>query len=260
MPNSDHTVGAVDRAADILEYLYEKNAECPLSAIAADLGYYKSTVHRMLATLKARGYVYQNPVTAHYGLGLRLFLLGSRVQQNTATVELVKPIAQELVHKYNECVHITVPYTLGKGDELPRQLLIGKIMNPNNVLTVAPPVGAVTLCHCSASGKCMLAFSSPGLLDRYRHLPLTRLTDNTITDWAVLDSQLEQIRRKGFAVEDGETELGLSCTAVPVKRRGGPLSLVLSVSGPTSRLRSLDRDALVRDLQQAAQQVSELIS
>lgn len=73
MSNSDQTVGAVERAADILDYLYEKNAECPLSAIAADLGFYKSTVHRMLATLKARGYVYQNPVTSTMAWGYAYF-------------------------------------------------------------------------------------------------------------------------------------------------------------------------------------------
>lgn len=259
MAKEENTIAAVDRAADILDYLYEKGAECSVSAISADLQLYKSTVHRMLQTLKARGYVYQNPVTSHYGLGLRLFLLGSRVQQNTATVELVKPVAQELVAKYNECVHITVPYSLSPPTEAPKQLLIGKIMNPNNVLTVAPPVGAVTFCHSSASGKCMMAFSPHGAQARQNRPALTALTSCTITDWGKLEEQMEAIRRNGYAEEDGETEMGLSCTAVPVMVRGG-LMLVLSVSGPTARLRSLPAQELVADLKKAADELSALFS
>ena len=259
MATSEQTIGSVDRAADILEFLYERNGECALSEIAAGLGLYKSTVHRMLATLRGRGYVYQNPVTAHYGLGQRLFLLGSRVHQNTAIVELVKPIAQGLVERYNECVHLTVPYTLGQADELPRQMLIGKIMNPRNVLTVAPPVGAVTLCHCSASGKCMLAYGPAAALERARHLPLSQLTENTITQWPLLEEQLKRIRSQGYAEEDGETELGLSCTAVPVPTSGA-ITLVLSISGPTSRLRSLDKAGLVADLAGAAKQMAGLLA
>lgn len=256
---TENSVAAVERAADILDYLYERGGECAISTISTDLGFYKSTVHRMLQTLKGRGYVYQNPVTSHYGLGLRLFLLGSRVAQNTATVELVKPIAQTLVDKYNECVNMTVPYRMEQPGELPKQLVIGKCMNPNNVLTVSPPIGALAYCHSSASGKCMLAFSSDSRLSQFYGLPLTKLTQNTITSWTTLDFQLAEIVKNGFATEDGETEIGLSCTAVPVRTRAGVLALVLSVSGPTSRLRSLDQDELVADLKAAAAKIVHMM-
>lgn len=256
----ENSIAAVERAADILDYLYERGGECSISAISADLSLYKSTVHRMLQTLKSRAFVYQNPVTQQYGLGLRLFLLGSRVAQNTATVELVKPIAQSLVEKYNECIHITVPYTLTSRNELPKQLLLGKVMNPNNVLTVSPPVGATAFCHSSASGKCMLAFGSSKILSQARSLELLRFTETTITDWRELDFQLLNIRKNGFATEDGETELGLSCTAVPVQASSGVLSLVLSMSGPTSRLRALPQDLLVADLKLAAAKIAMLLN
>lgn len=256
----ENSIASVDRAADILDYLYERGTECPITEISADLSLYKSTVHRMLQTLKARGYVYQNPVTLQYGLGLRLFLLGSRVAQNTATFQLIKPVAQPLMEKYNECIHVSVPYNLEGRDELPKQVLIGRIANPNTVLTVTPPVGAVTFCHNSASGKCMSAFAELRNLLPAHRLQLARFTENTITDWRVLDAQLDEIRQNGFATEDGEMELGLSCTAVPVKTKMGKLALVLSVSGPTSRLRALNQEELIADLKNAADRIAILVT
>lgn len=258
MPREEGTVAAVDRAVDIIEYIYQQGGECTLSGIAQGLGIPKSAVHRMLYTLKNRNFIYQDEQTGRYGLGTRLFVLGRMIEEKNAFVSVVRPYADRLNARYGECVHVTVPYN-GGGD-LPRQLLIAKIQNPQSVLRVSPPVGALTYCHASASGKCMLAFSQPGFLDRYRGRPLIGFTPNTITDWGILDAQLEQIRAQGYATEDGETELGLSCTAVPVLSRRGELCVVVSVSGPTSRLRALGQEQLVRDLKKVACDMQQGIS
>ena len=258
MSKTEGGVAAVDRAVDIIEYIYQQGGECTLSGIAQGLSIPKSAVHRMLQTLKNRNFIYQDEQSGRYGLGTRLFVLGRMIEEKNAFVTLVKPYADRLNAKYNECVHVTVPYN--GGDELPRQLLIAKIQNPQSVLRVSPSVGALTYCHASASGKCMLAFSQPGFLDKYRGRPLIGFTENTITSWDVLDRQLEEIRRQGFATEDGETELGLSCTAAPVLNRRGELCVVISVSGPTSRIRALDQGQLVADLKQVALDMQNGIS
>lgn len=258
MPRTEGGVAAVDRAIDIIEYIYQQGGECTLSAIAQGLSIPKSAVHRMLQTMKNRNFIYQDEQSGRYGLGTRLFVLGRMIEEKNAFVTLVKPYADRLNAKYNECVHVTVPYN--GGDELPRQLLIAKIQNPQSVLRVSPSVGALTYCHASASGKCMLAFSPPGFLDKYRGRPLISFTENTITSWDALDRQLQEIRRQGFATEDGETEVGLSCTAAPVLNRRGELCVVISVSGPTSRIRALPQEQLVADLQQVARDMQNGIS
>jgi len=242
---------SLDRAIDVLEFIYEQGGECSLTAIAHGLGVYKSGVHRALQTLRARGFVSQDDLTGRYSLGPRLFILGSRVGENTGLVKALTPAARRLAVQYGECVHITMPY-FGP-DTLPRQLLVSKIQNPGSVLTVSPQVGSVTYCHASASGKCMLAFSPEDLLARYTDRPLIALTANTITDWQQLRQQLALIRQRGYATEDGETELGLSCTGVPCLRRDGSLWGVISISGPTSRIRDLPAEDMVAALQAAAQ-------
>ena len=258
MPKSEGSIAAVDRAVDIIEYIYQQGGECTLSGIAQGLSIPKSAVHRMLHTLKNRNFIYQDEQSGRYGLGTRLFVLGRMVEDKSAFVNAVKPYADRLNAKYNECVHVTVPYN--GGDDLPRQLLIAKIHNPHSVLRISPDVGALTYCHASASGKCMLAFAQPGYLDKYRGRPLLGFTPSTITDWDTLDRQLAEIRQKGYATEDNETEIGLSCTAVPVLNLKGELCVVISVSGPTSRIRALDQDQIVADLKQVALDMQRGIS
>ena len=104
-----------------------------------------------------------------------------------------------------------------------------------------------------------MAFSPPSVLESRRHLPLPRQTESTITSWDQLERQLATIRKEGYAEEDGETEEGLSCTAVPVFS-GDKLIMVLSISGPTSRLRALDKGQLLSSLRQAKDRVEALLA
>lgn len=244
------TVAAIERAIDILEYIRAQGGECTLTGIAKGLDMYKSSVHRVLTTLRNRDYVSQDPVSDRYSLGPRLFILGSMVGENMSFVKSLRPAARQICTQYGECVHITVPYF--EQVDLPRQLLVAKIQNPSGVLVVSPPVGSVTYCHSSASGKCMLAFSDAEFLNRFRGKPLPRLTDMTITEWDRLDQQLTQIRQLGYAREDGETEAGLSCAGVPCLDAQGKLWGVISISGPTSRIQGLDIDGVVSSLRAAA--------
>ncbi|NCB04235.1 MAG: IclR family transcriptional regulator [Clostridia bacterium] len=258
MEKSRESVSSVDRAIDVIEFIYQAGGECPLGEVAKGLGVSKSSVHRLLQTLKQRNFIYQDEKSGHYGLGTRLFVLGRMVGENMAFLKTVKPYADRLNARFGECVHVTVPYNVA--GELPRQLLIGKIQNPASVLRVSPDVGAITYCHASASGKCMLAFGKPEVLARARGLRLVGFTERTITGWEELDRQLAEIRAQGYATEDGETENGLSCTAVPVLNRQGELCVVVSISGPTSRIRALDQQEIVEALKAVALEMENSIS
>lgn len=65
-------INSVDRALDILNYLYEQGKEVSITQISKDLDIYKSTVYRTLATLESKDFVEKNPETEKYGLGMKL--------------------------------------------------------------------------------------------------------------------------------------------------------------------------------------------
>ncbi len=70
-------------------------------------------------------------------------------------------------------------------------------------------VGKILPLHCGAAGKVLLAYLSDK--ERKRILygkPLAKFTPSTITDPALLEADLEQIRLDGYAVSVGEREEG----------------------------------------------------
>src|SRR5439155_24437718 len=72
--------------------------------------------------------------------------------------------------------------------------------------------------HCCASGKLLLAHLAAAERGRLLGLmPLERFTERTITDRAVLESELDRIVSVGYAVDNEEYVLGVACVAVPVR-------------------------------------------
>lgn len=70
------------RALDLLEVLAEAG-QVTLSGLSEQLGLARTTTHRLLTTLTTRGYIRQDPMTGHYSVGIRTFVVGSAfVAQN----------------------------------------------------------------------------------------------------------------------------------------------------------------------------------
>jgi DNA-binding IclR family transcriptional regulator len=70
--------------------------------------------------------------------------------------------------------------------------------------------------HCSASGKVLLAFGDPALLEQVTTKPLRPRTARTITDPERLRAEVGRVREDGFAVERQEVVLGYGAVAAPV--------------------------------------------
>jgi IclR family transcriptional regulator, acetate operon repressor len=107
-------------------------------------------------------------------------------------------------------------------------------------------VGVRTPLHCAADGKVLLAFDDA----RVDLAALTTRTKRTIVDPEALRRELASVRRRGFAVAEGELEEGLVGVAVPVWEAGSCIA-ALCVSGPEYRLdgkaaRGLARKCIAR--------------
>jgi IclR family transcriptional regulator, acetate operon repressor len=101
---------------------------------------------------------------------------------------------------------------------------------------IARPGGRVKM-HCSGAGKAILAWMGEREVGRVleRH-GLPRVTERTLATPRELKADLEQVRRRGYAVDDEEHAVGLRCVAAPIlDEHGAPLAGI-SVSGPTARI------------------------
>ena len=156
MEENKPTVQSIDRAIAILDFLYRENREVSISEVSAGTGLFGSTVHRILNTLKQGGFVYQNDSNSKYWLGLKFYSYGDAVKANLPIVSMVEPIADEIAKKYRETVYMTVPSY--ESPHLAQQAHILKVSHSSFILRSSPSVGAISPCHVSATGKCLMAY------------------------------------------------------------------------------------------------------
>ena len=248
-------IQAVDRALEVLIYLNKEGVETSVTKIASDLGVYKSTIFRTLATLEARGFVQKNPETGKYWLGSRLFTIGKSVENKMGIREMIRPYAKKLHERYHEVVNVSILER--NPGEVYHSVIILKEESTQQMLTVNPPVGSSCECYCSAVGKCLLAFSEGIDLSVYEEHPFFRFTGNTIHSVDVLRDELIKVCENGYAIDKEEQEVGLFCIGAPILDRKGIAVAAISLSGPTSRMLSSDIDERIQAVCSIAHEISE---
>ena len=102
------SVQSLDRAFDLLEMLCRSRSGMTIGALSAQSGLHKSTVHRLLASMCARGYVQRDAATSIYRAGMRLCELGSYIVDNLDVVDIARAPMEQLGEETNETVHLVM--------------------------------------------------------------------------------------------------------------------------------------------------------
>lgn len=249
-------IDSIERAMDILNVFLTGNMEMSVTEIGKSLGLHKSTVFRTLETLESKGFVQQNPDNSKYRLGLQIYLLGMKFRENEPITKIIYPYAKALSDKFNEVVNIHALFH--EQSEYPLLVMLEKIQSPQ-VLNLSPAIGFVGPCHCSASGKCLLAFSPAEYIKRFKGKPLPGFTKHTITDWDALLEDLAIIRKQGYSVDLEEREVGLTCIAAPIFNRQKKLVATISVAGPLARIHGERTKEIIEEVKRTAHQISTVL-
>jgi IclR family transcriptional regulator, acetate operon repressor len=227
----DGGVQSVHRALDVLEALSAAGGTASLSDLAAACGLPVPTLHRLASTLADRGYLRQAP-DRRYSLGSRLVPLGA--DAHALLGERALPVLRGLADLAGESANLAV-LTAGRAEYVAQA-------PGRHTMRIFTQVGNRVALHCTGVGKALLAAVPP---DRAAKLiaaaPLAARTAATITDPAALHAEIDLIRQRGYALDEGEMEVGVRCVAVAVP---GTPPLAVSVSGPAARM----TDDLVTDL------------
>lgn len=221
-------VQSVDRALDLLEALAGANGEVSITALAERTRLHVSTAHRLLATLLRREYVRQNPDTSRYYAGAKLATLGDGRSRFGELRSRARPVLRSLAEATRETANLSV---LDDTDAVYLETMPGP-----QIVRLFTTVGNRVPLHATGAGKALLAWlplpRREALIER---MDLRPHTPQTIVDRDALRHALDEIRERGYAVDDEEFDEGVRCVAVPVGPVGAPLA-ALSVSGPASRL------------------------
>jgi DNA-binding IclR family transcriptional regulator len=159
-------------------------------------------------------------------LGVKLLELGYLVPAHVRLRELAMPFA----HNLNEATQLTSNLAIRDGKEI---LYVEKIASRALRVPHSRAGGRLPL-HCTALGKAILAFSDPDFVETIIDDGLPRLSEKTITDAAVLRSQLARIRASGVAYDVEESRAGLFCVASPLFSPTRVLVGAISVTGATA--------------------------
>lgn len=224
---ADGLVQSVDRALSIMEIL-GRDDWSGVTEISKELGVNKSTVFRLVATLKRRGFVEQDADSHKYRLGIAVVRLASAVRSQLDLVQLVRPVANRLSERADEPIILAVL----DGDEVVNLDQVG-------VATSAVTVnwsGRRNAVHATSTGKALLARSPDDVVDRILGDRLESFTPRTITSPGRLRDQLAKARRDGYAFTMEELEIGLNAVSAPILDGSGSALAALCVAGPAFRL------------------------
>jgi len=217
-------VQSVERAFAILEAMAEENREIGVTQLSERLSLPAPTIHRSMKTLVALGYARQND-SRRYSLGSRLLYLGDSAARGMAS--WAKPTLLALSNECGETVNLA---TL-EGD-----LVVYTAQSPSrHSMRMFTEVGRRVLPHSCGVGKAIMSqLDDDEARKIVKHTGMPKFTPTTITTWPALKEELALIRKNGYAMDEGEQELGVRCIAVPVLGMSNPTAL--SISGPQTRV------------------------
>jgi len=226
-PRGERGLQGVERVVRLFEVLAAGPA--PLSRIAAEAGLSDATTLRYLGSLVSHGLLERDPVSRHYRIGIRMFVLGRSAIGGRDFMAVATSVMARLVQEVDETVNLGAR----AGDDL----VIVHALESSQQIRKGATVGEKDNWHTSGLGKAIMstlpAVEIGKLLTEHA---LVELTPRSLTTADDLHRELSRVRERGYAVDDEESVEGLRCVAVPIRDATGAARYAMSVSAPSYRL------------------------
>jgi IclR family transcriptional regulator, KDG regulon repressor len=226
----DQFLSSLKNALRILNSFSMDEPEKKIGEISSSLGLNKSTVSRTMATLASEGFVYKDPETKKYRLGLSILTLSGVVNSSLDIYRDSQPILNKLVETLGETAHISILDHLDV-------IYLHKV-ECNHPVRYLTHVGRRNPPYCTSSGKVLLAFSDENVVNTVIEKGLHKYSKNTITDPEKLHAHLREVKKNGYASSVEEILDGVTSIAAPIYDYQGKVVAALSVVGPKQRFPS----------------------
>ncbi len=214
---------AVERATDLLTHIITAATPPQLGTLAREFDIPKSSTSRLISALERQGFVKRDRNGAFLP-GDVLTRFAREQNQDSVLIARVRPLLETLASLTGETANLAIA---GNGS-----LKIIDQVDSLFMLGVTNWIEREVPYHCSALGKVLLAYGAISIQSG----ALSKLTPKSITNRARLLTELESVRKAGYAIIDGELEEGLVAVAAPLRENDGRVIASISISGPTTRL------------------------
>jgi len=249
-PDNKYPVKSLIKALGILVYLGTLESGSTLTEISAKLRIGKSTVHRLLGTLRDHDFVWLEPYSSRYILGARVLQLSEQLSHQSLLVRYGAAILSRLARDTGETCN------LGLLDG--KSVLYLVIKESNAPLRMTGTVGKRLPAHCTALGKALLCgLSRVELVRLYgKTAKLEAPTKKSISTVSALLEHIDKNRSARAVFEYEETFPGVVCMAAPVRTHGGKIIAAISIAFPRNRVSSKQMQEFKVLLLDAAQELS----
>ena len=248
------SVQSLDRAFDLLERLCRSHGGMTIGALSAATGLHKSTVHRLLSSMCVRGYVQRDAATSIYRASMRLCELSSYIVDNLDMVEIVRAPLEALGSQTEETVHLAMQ----EGRDI---VYLHKVERGSGAIRMFSRIGMRRPLFCTGVGKAILAtWPDDEVRAVWQQSDVRPWTEHTIVDEQAFFAEIEQVRRRGYAVDDEENELGVRCIAAALPDYSGRATYAISLSAPASKMTDARIAELVKPLLDTRDQIATVLT
>ncbi len=221
-------INALARGLKLLEKMAEAGEPLTLSQVAEAMQMTLPTAYRFLYTLQAIDLIEKEPDRKAYRITPRVLKLGYGVFKSSELWNTAHPHLLRASQKYGETFNLAI---LEKD-----QILYIDRVKTQSILTINLEIGSKLPAYCTSMGRVLLAWLPRNeARQRLRLNPREKHTGRTETDMDKLESILAEVRRNGFAVNDGELAPELSSVAAPILNREGEAVAALNMAVNVAR-------------------------
>lgn len=234
----------------VLECLAASEHGKTLRDIASEVGLVKSSVFRILYTLKEEGYVEQPEANGSYRLTLRTSGLARRNTVRLGLTDFARPHLTRLRDALDESVALA-EYRV-------QSVVLVDVLETSHPLRLTFHIGDDCPIHATAMGKAVAAFLSPEeLTTLMKGRSMAQYTARTKTRLLQLKTELMAARKNGYTLNDEETVAGALLIGAPVFDSTGKVCGALSVNTPTVRCSAPRKQALIAAVVNAGKAISK---
>jgi IclR family transcriptional regulator, acetate operon repressor len=210
------------RVLRLIEAVARFSEPARLADLAASAELSKPTAHRLLGILADEDWVVAHE-GGRYAIGPAARAVSAMVA-SANTQEGIGSVLADLQRRVGQTVHLGVR----SGD---RFVYVHKVEGGEQPFQMASRVGGEQSLHCTAIGKCILTDLDDAELAAFvERAGLEGRTSHTISSLDALVKDLDQIRARGYAIDEEENEANIRCIAAPIRRADGRVTAAVSIS------------------------------
>ncbi|MGH9617482.1 MAG: IclR family transcriptional regulator [Acidobacteriaceae bacterium] len=251
MPTNNH-IEAIARTLRVLE-AFEGKSQVSLNELASRVPIVKSSIYRILFTLEQSGYVSKNE-NGKYSITPRFGRLAGEAQFSASSElpAIALPFMAAILRRFQETVNLGVL----NGDEA----LYIRVLESPHAFRLAAHAGIRSPLHSTALGKALLCRMAPAEIERIlKGKTLRRQTTRTICDRASFMRELATVRKRNYAIDNGEDSDGAKCFGAAILDASGKALAAMSISGPASRMDRIPEREIGASLIGACRDISTLL-